>query len=208
MKKSMSRMAFGLLLFLLMGTVMYAQDVDSVEAFSDTTMSVIPNAVYVDSLTVSSPRMNFHFSLGPGSAFDVFDHLGDAGDIPFSFGVLSTLVGILGGLPFLFLILVILVPVLLVVLVLYLLFKKNTDRQRQDAAMLSGQEQADDGRLLERDRLYAKGVRNVLLGIGLMFLLGWMFGKIGVGVGIVVICIGLGDLWTVRTFDRRRKSQK
>ena len=80
-------------------------------------------------------------------------------------------------------------PLLLLALLLYLLFR----RRRTD-----GQPRAttpDEGSAPLRDRtLFNKGVKNICLGIGLAIFLGIWMGDFGVGIGILIVCIGIGEV--------------
>ena len=41
---------------------------------------------------------------------------------------------------------------------------------------------------------FNKGIKNVCLGVGLAVMLGIIMGDFGVGIGILIICIGIGEL--------------
>lgn len=80
-------------------------------------------------------------------------------------------------------------PLLLLALLLYLLFRRRrTDDQPRTTT-------PDEGSAPSRDRtLFNKGVKNICLGIGLAIFLGIWLGDFGVGIGILIVCIGIGEV--------------
>ena len=89
-------------------------------------------------------------------------------------------------------------PLLLLFLLLYLLFRKPKRRDTPQAAQPTEPEATASA-----DRtLFNKGIKNVCLGVGLAIFLGIWMGDFGVGVGILVICIGIGEL-LIDHFSRR-----
>ena len=80
-------------------------------------------------------------------------------------------------------------PLLLLALLLYLLFRRRrTDDQPRTTT-------PDEGSAPLRDRtLFNKGVKNICLGIGLAIFLGIWMGDFGVGIGILIVCIGIGEV--------------
>ena len=76
-------------------------------------------------------------------------------------------------------------PLLLLFLLLYLLFRRG----KSDTSA----PQATDTPAPDR-ALFNKGVKNTCLGVGLAICLGIWMGDIGVGIGILVACIGIGEL--------------
>lgn len=81
-------------------------------------------------------------------------------------------------------------PLILLLLLLYFLFRRRrTDEQPQAAAT------AEESAGSPRDRtLVNKGIRNICLGIGLAIFLGIWMGDFGVGIGILIVCIGVGEV--------------
>ena len=84
------------------------------------------------------------------------------------------------------------IPLLGIILVVWLvirIFRRNTpatNATERTAADTDGQ---------GRDRtIFNKGVKNVCLGVGLAIFLGIMMGNVGVGIGVLVACIGIGEL--------------
>lgn len=76
-------------------------------------------------------------------------------------------------------------PLILLFLLLYLIFR----RRKSDTSA----PQATDTPATDR-ALFNKGVKNTCLGVGLAICLGIWMGDIGVGIGILVACIGIGEL--------------
>lgn len=76
-------------------------------------------------------------------------------------------------------------PLLLLFLLLYLLFRRG----KSDTSA----PQATDTPATDRT-LFNKGVKNICLGVGLAICLGIWMGDIGVGIGILIACIGIGEL--------------
>ena len=81
-------------------------------------------------------------------------------------------------------------PLILLFVLLYLIF-----RRRKSDASVSTNQATDTQDTSKPDRtLFNKGVRNIFLGIGLAIFFGLWMGDFGVGIGILIICIGIGEL--------------
>lgn len=79
--------------------------------------------------------------------------------------------------------------ILLLVLLYFLLRRRRTDEQRQT------ERPTDDSADSPRDRsLINKGVKNICLGIGLAIFLGIWMGNFGVGIGVLIVCVGVGEV--------------
>lgn len=118
----------------------------------------------------------------------------------------------LAGMGFVLIVLLILfviAPVLIIGLIFYFIHKGRRDRIRlAEMAMKSGQPIPQE--LVEKpadidDELRMKGIRQVFLGIGLACFLGWTIGEVGAGIGILVLCIGLGNLVIARNAKKKRE---
>lgn len=82
-------------------------------------------------------------------------------------------------------------PILGIILIIWLIVRASR-RSSNNAGQAVMQNEVD---ATGRDRaLFNKGVRNVCLGIGLAIFLGIWMGDFGVGIGVLVICIGIGEL--------------
>ena len=82
-------------------------------------------------------------------------------------------------------------PILAIILIIWLIVRASR-RSSSNAGQAVMQNEVD---ATGRDRaLFNKGVRNVCLGIGLAIFLGIWMGDFGVGIGILIVCIGIGEL--------------
>lgn len=82
-------------------------------------------------------------------------------------------------------------PILAIILIIWLIVRASR-RSSNNAGQAVVQNEVD---ATGRDRaLFNKGVRNVCLGIGLAIFLGIWMGDFGVGIGVLVVCIGIGEL--------------
>ena len=87
-------------------------------------------------------------------------------------------------------------PILAIILIIWLIiriFRKDT------TASSTGQTTTrnDTTDISETGRgrtIFNKGVKNVCLGVGLAIFLGMCLGNFGVGIGVLVACIGIGEL--------------
>ncbi len=82
-------------------------------------------------------------------------------------------------------------PILAIILIVWLIVRASR-RSSSNAGQAVVQNEVD---ATGRDRaLFNKGVRNVCLGIGLAIFLGIWMGDFGVGIGVLIVCIGIGEL--------------
>ena len=82
-------------------------------------------------------------------------------------------------------------PILAIILIVWLIVRASR-RSSSNAGQAVMQNEVD---ATGRDRaLFNKGVRNVCLGIGLAIFLGIWMGDFGVGIGVLIVCIGIGEL--------------
>ena len=171
---------------------------DEIEAFSDTTSvaeenSTVPR-VYVDD--------DFDF---------VSDDFEDMPDWLVNF--LGGSVGVVGGI-FLILMLIIavflaLAPFIAIVLILRYLIRRHNDRvMLAQKAMETGQPIPEE--LVPTDKqsdeyLRRRGIRNIWIGIGM----GMMFGIWGAdmltGVGVLVLCYGIGQVMIARSSRKKNE---
>lgn len=87
-------------------------------------------------------------------------------------------------------------PLILIFALLFLIFRK-----RKEPANTYQPTEATTASASDRT-LFNKGVKNICLGVGLAIFLGIWMGDFGVGIGILVICIGIGEL-LVDYFSKR-----
>ena len=168
---------------------------DEIEAFSDTTSSQ-PGSVVAPPVPVGPDFDDFFDDDddGPvnGMMFNSFWDNMDGNSFMGMFFVLAVLI-----------ILFVISPIVIIGLILWFVYKNRKNRMRlAEMAMQNGQPIPDD--LMPRtaetsDDVRQKGIRQVCLGIGLTFFLGWVVGKIGAGIGILILCIGLGNLLIARS---------
>ena len=108
-------------------------------------------------------------------------------------------------------ILFVLSPIGILALLFYFIYKNRKQRLKfAEQAMKNGQT-IPDGFVNAQptapsNDLRTKGIRQLFLGIGLMVLLYNVAGNIGLGIGALVACIGLGNLVVSRS-DNNRKNQ-
>lgn len=203
MKKSL----FALLLAALTCGPVAAQDdspaadstqVDEIEAFSDTT-SVADTSVVVPSAgPFDSPEVDGEDTFSYSHSLEsILDKQGEG---------LMGMLFVLAVLTILF----VLAPIAILGIILWFIYKNRKNRIRlAEMAMKNGQPVPDElvsDRSVTSDDFKQKAIRQIALGIGLIFLLGWAAGKIGAGIGILVLCIGLGNLYIART--TRNKEQQ
>ena len=91
-------------------------------------------------------------------------------------------------------------PLILIIVVLYFIYKGRRAKYDAYKSMAESGQKIPDEELRKMsepltDRtMFNKGVKNVCLGIGLAVLLGIIFGDFGIGIGVLVVCIGIGEL--------------
>ena len=172
--------------------------VDEIEAFSDTTSQdtsaiVIPPVPLDDAFDFGD--IDDDFLSDNHGFFEIWQKNGEG--IMGMFFVLAVLI-----------ILFVLSPIVIIGLILWFIYKNRKNRMRlAEMAMKNGQPIPDELVSIKpktEGEVREKGVRQVFLGIGLTFLLGWAAGKIGAGIGILVLCIGLGNLLIAKTAKDKR----
>ena len=175
---------------------------DEIEAFSDTTSSqsgsVVAPPVPLD------PDFDDFFDEdedGPveGQIFNSFWDNMDTNSFMGMFFVLAVLI-----------IIFVISPIVIIGLILWFIYKNRKNRMRlAEMAMQNGQPIPDE--LMPKaeeapDDVRQKGIRQICLGIGLTFFLGWVAGKIGAAIGILVLCIGLGNLLIARSSKNKQNN--
>ena len=91
-------------------------------------------------------------------------------------------------------------PLILIIVVLYFIYKGRRAKYDAYKSMAESGQKIPDEELRKMsepltDRvMFNKGVKNICLGIGLAVLLGIIFGDFGIGIGVLVVCIGIGEL--------------
>lgn len=170
---------------------------DEIEAFSDTTSAPQTGSAASPAVPIAPDFDDFFDDdddIAPtnGVTIDSFWDVMDDKNLSGMFFILAVLI-----------IIFVISPIIIIGLILWFIYKNRKNRMRlAEMAMKNGQPIPDE--LMPRtetapDDVKQKGIRQVCLGIGLTFLLGWMAGKIGAGIGILVLCIGLGNLLIARS---------
>lgn len=158
---------------------------DELEAYSDTT------EVYeTDSATTRSYQLNIDED-GMDGMVRGFGRLAD--------GMIGTL--------FILLIIFVFSPVAIIAVICYFIYKNRKQKLKlAEIAMKNGQKIPEEilpQQVQADDELWRKGLKNIFLGIGLIFLFSFMGFDTGIGIGCLVIFCGLGQAVIARTSVRR-----
>ncbi len=172
---------------------------DEIEAFSDTTSVVAEEDYSAEEDMVVSPPVSFDFD-----DFDDFNNMPE-----WVLKLVGGSIGMLGILAAIFTIFVLLLPFIVVVLVLRYLVRRHNDRvMLAQKAMETGQPIPEE--LVSTDKqsdeyLRRRGIRNIWIGIGM----GMMFGIWGAdmltGVGVLVLCYGIGQVMIARSSRKKNE---
>lgn len=164
--------------------------VDEVEVFSDTTD--------VDSTAMGMPGGawddwddpfddNWDDDWNSDSGFHIRNFGLDGDDIMGMFFVICVLF-----------LLFVLSPVAVIGLILYFVYKNRKERTRMmEMALKNGKKIPMDvlgNPVMQNDALWSKGIKQVFLGAGLGILLWIVIGKLGLGIGALILLIGCGNL--------------
>ena len=182
-----------------------SQEDEGIEAYSDTT------STDNDSVSVTSmPGWKSHVvddtnDLDPSRFGDPFSWLSHLFTTAFG-GFLGTII-ILVFLLFLFM------PLIIVLLIIRYFVRRHKDRVRlAEMAMEKGEPFTDELKPLSKkspEYMWRRGVRNTSIGAGLMIFF-WFFGMQSLmGIGALVACIGLGQMFMVKyNYDSKMPWQK
>ena len=164
--------------------------VDEVEVFSDTTD--------VDSTAMGMPgdpwadwddpfEDDWDDDWNSDSGFHIRNFGLDGDDIMGMFFVICVLF-----------LLFVLSPVAVIGLILYFVYKNRKERTRMmEMALKNGKKIPLDvlgNPVMQNDALWSKGIKQVFLGAGLGILLWIVIGKLGLGIGALILLIGCGNL--------------
>lgn len=168
---------------------------NGIEAYSDTSSTVQPIDTTAYDATTDADDIN-----------DSNRFLGTSGFV----GIVITI--LLLGVVLLFLFM----PLIIVLLILRYMVRRHNDRVRlAEKAIEHGQPIGEGEMPLSKkspDYLWRRGVRNVSIGAGLALFL-WLLGADSlVGIGLLVACLGLGQMFMVRynynsKFGRKKEEQ-
>jgi hypothetical protein len=165
------------------------QKSDALEAYSDTTD-------VADDTTVVSRHHRI------GGYTNSIDNVNNIFERVFGIGVGGMAAGMVFVLLVLF-ILFVLAPVIILIVLFYFINKNRKQKMKlAEMAMKQGQPIPDE--LLTEPResdgdLWQRGLRQTFLGVGLLAFFGYVGSTVGIGIGILVTCIGLGKLAIVKT---------
>jgi hypothetical protein len=163
---------------------------DAIEAFSDTTSSSKEDAED-DQYITHRHRTTYTTSSDVQEFKEVMEGVG---------GVIGPMmaVGIIA-----FVVIFFLLPLLIIVTIIYFVNKNRKERYRlAQMAIQNGQPIPDDilknKASSELGNDYQTGVRQMFTGVGLAIFLGFIIGKVGIGIGALVFFIGLGKWFIYR----------
>lgn len=166
---------------------------EGIEAYSDTTSS------YPD-----SAESHYQYSYQVDMNEDDINHMMN-GLSWIGSGMIGTLL--------ILLILFVIAPVAILSLLFYFIYKSRKQKlQLAEMAIKNGQplnEVLGTNKMAapSNDILWNKGIKNVFLGIGLMFFFGFMRIKPGIGIGFLVMFYGAGQAVIARTSRKRLEGQ-
>ena len=186
------------------------KDDNGIEAYSDTssTAEQLDTAAY--STTADADDVNDSNRFDPSrfsDPFSWFAFLGTSGFV----GIVITILLIGVVLLFLFM------PLIIVLLIIRYLVRRHNDRVRlAEKAMEQGQPISEGEMPLNKkspDYLWRRGVRNVSIGAGLALFFWFLGADSLVGIGLLVACLGVGQMFMVRynydsKFKRKEEEQK
>lgn len=171
---------------------------DEIEAFSDTT-SVVAEEDYSADEDMVSPPVSFDFD-----DFDDFNNMPE-----WVLKLVGGSIGMLGILAAIFTIFVLLLPFIVAVLVLRYLVRRHNDRvMLAQKAMETGQPIPEE--LMPTDKqsdeyLRRRGIRNIWIGIGIAMMFGIWGADMLTGVGVLVLCYGIGQVMIARSSRKKNE---
>ncbi|WP_440430983.1 DUF6249 domain-containing protein [Prevotella sp.] len=183
---------------------------NGIEAYSDTSSTAQPFDSTAYSTSDDADDVNDSNRYDPSrfsDPFSWFAFLGTSGFV----GILITVLLIGVVLLFLFM------PLIIVLLIIRYLVRRHNDRVRlAEKAMEQGQPLGESEMPLNKkspDYLWRRGVRNVSIGAGLALFLWFLGADSLVGIGLLVACLGVGQMFMVRynydsKFKRKEEEQK
>ncbi len=170
-----------------------------IDAYSDTTS--LQSSVQPDSASSHHVVTRYHWDFddidNPVELLNALSHIGTA-------GVIIAIVGII------FALLLCLAPFILVAFILYMAIRRHNDKVRlAEKAMASGQpipEAATPKPTEEDEALWRKGIKNAAVGVGLALMF-WIMGAESLaGIGLLVLCCGVGQMIMARTSASKKSN--
>lgn len=183
---------------------------NGIEAYSDTSSTAQPLDSTAYSTSDDADDINDSNRFDPSrfsDPFSWFAFLGTSGFV----GILLTILLLGVGLLFLFM------PLIIVLLIMRYMVRRHNDRVRlAEKAMEQGQPISEGEMPLNKkspDYLWRRGVRNVSIGAGLALFFWFLGADSLVGIGLLVACLGVGQMFMVRynydsKFKRKEEEQK
>lgn len=172
---------------------------EAVEAYSDTTTYEADNDATTPTVSIPANSVN---PADYGDPFTFYNALWTVGAGGVIIAILLTL---------LFLIFI-LAPIVIVVLLIRYLFKRHNDRVLlREKEMERNYEHKEyrqvDYEKVRDDYMWKRGIQNVALGLGLVLMFGCWGAEALVGVGLLVMCFGIGQMVIARTVPGGRRKQ-
>lgn len=171
------------------------KDDNGIEAYSDTSSTAQPLDSTAYSTSDDADDINDSNRFDPSrfsDPFSWFAFLDTSGFV----GILLTILLLGVGLLFLFM------PLIIVLLIMRYMVRRHNDRVRlAEKAMEQGQPISEGEMPLNKkspDYLWRRGVRNVSIGAGLALFFWFLGADPLVGIGLLVACLGLGQMFMVR----------
>lgn len=168
---------------------------NGIEAYSDTSSTAQPLDSTAYSTSDDADDINDSNRFDPSrfsDPFSWFAFLGTSGFV----GILLTILLLGVGLLFLFM------PLIIVLLIMRYMVRRHNDRVRlAEKAMEQGQPISEGEMPFNKkspDYLWRRGVRNVSIGAGLALFFWFLGADPLVGIGLLVACLGLGQMFMVR----------
>lgn len=185
---------------------------EGIEAFSDTTALAESDFSKADTVTYRTARHRVYVN---DDDFDIeFD---DFEDMPeWLVKLLGGSVGLFGGI-FLILMLVIavllaLAPFIAIVLIMRYLIRQHNDRVAlASKAMETGQPLPEELMPVDKqsdEYLRRRGIRNIWIGIGMMIMFGIWDADMLTGVGALVLCYGIGQVFIARSSQKKKDNNE
>ena len=181
------------------------KDDNGIEAYSDTSSTAQPLDSTAYCTTAVADVFNDSNRFDPSrfsDPFSWFAFLGTSGFV----GILLTILLLGVGLLFLFM------PLIIVLLIMRYMVRRHNDRVRlAEKAMEQGQPISEGEMPLNKkspDYLWRRGVRNVSIGAGLALFFWFLGADPLVGIGLLVACLGLGQLFIVLYYYNSKFGRK
>ena len=172
---------------------------DAIEAFSDTT------AVDTTYNNDDAINRNVNVSLSDEDVKGVIHEVMNNIDGELIFALLL-------GMGILF-VLFVLIPIIIIIVVIRYVNKNRRERYKLAQMAVQNGQPIPENLLREEqaeaeDEEYNKGIRQLFLGIGLMFFLGYTAGTVGFGIGALVFFIGLGKVVIAKTSVKKARENQ